>query len=84
MGIQFELLGKIVAVAIYNGIILDLPFPKVLWRRMLTDDRESSLHDLAEIDSEVAKGLQQLLNFDGDVMETFDLTFSLNYESFGV
>ena len=83
LGVYFELLGKIVAVAIYNGVILDLPFPRCLWRRMVTGSEQVSLEDLKEIDPEMAHGLQQLLEFDGDVQETFELTFTHDSEQYG-
>eukprot|EP01043_Picozoa_sp_COSAG02_P045858 COSAG02_NODE_4235_length_5605_cov_100.933527_2_plen_820_part_00 len=83
-GIYFELLGKIVAVAIFNGVILDLPFPSYLWRRMCTGDETVGLDDLREIDADIANGLQQLLDFDGDVQETFELTFTHDTEEYGM
>jgi hypothetical protein len=61
------------------GIILDLPFPKCLWRRMLSDDITATLADLAEIDLEVANGLKTMLAFEGDVESTFCLTFTHDY-----
>jgi hypothetical protein len=84
LGIYFELLGKIVAVAIFNGVILDLPFPSYLWRRMCTGDEGVDLEDMREIDADIASGLQQLLDFDGDVQETFELTFTHDAEEYGM
>lgn len=84
LGIYFELLGKITAVAIFNGVILDLPFPSYLWRRMCTGNETVTLDDMREIDAEIANGLQQLLDFDGDVRETFELTFTHDTEEYGV
>ena len=84
LGIFFELLGKIVAVAIFNGVILDLPFPSYLWRRMVTGDDKVDLNDMREIDADIANGLQQLLDFDGDVQETFELTFTHDTEEYGM
>eukprot|EP01043_Picozoa_sp_COSAG02_P054824 COSAG02_NODE_6269_length_3693_cov_9.040345_1_plen_859_part_00 len=83
-GIYFELLGKIVAVAIFNGVILDLPFPSYLWRRMCTGDESVGLDDMREIDADIANGLQQLLDFDGDVQEMFELTFTHDTEEYGM
>jgi len=84
LGLYFELLGKIVAVAIFNGVILDLPFPCCLWRRMCTGDEAVTLDDMREIDADIANGLQQLLEFDGDVQETFELTFTHDTEEYGM
>ena len=65
--------AQIVAVAIYNGVILDLPFPKVLWRKMMhvkseeAEDCAISLNDLEDVDPAITSGLRQMLEFDGDV-----------------
>ena len=52
-------------MAIYNGVVLDVHFPSIVYKLLLGE--RALLSDLAEIDAELHRGLQQLLNFDGDV-----------------
>jgi hypothetical protein len=79
--IQFQLVGTIIGLAIYNGVILDVRFPLVLYKKLI--GHKLTLEDLNDIRPTVAKNLQALLAFDGDVEETFGLTFSVSYEYFG-
>ncbi|KAG0377616.1 putative E3 ubiquitin-protein ligase HTD2, partial [Mortierella sp. AD032] len=46
-------------------------------------DEQWDLDDLMEIDPTLAKGLRQLETFEGDVLEAYDRTFQIEYESFG-
>lgn len=44
----------------------------------------TTLEDLKEVDPELARGLQQLLEYDGeDYEELFDRTFAVEYEVYG-
>jgi ubiquitin-protein ligase E3 A len=44
---------------------------------------KSTLADLADLQPDLAKGLQSLLDFDGDVQAAFGFTFQISYEVFG-
>lgn len=46
---EFYLLGTVLGLAIYNGIILDLHFPQVVYKKLC--DRPLELSDLSELDS---------------------------------
>ena len=85
-GIYFELVGKMIAVAIYNGIILDVKFPNYLWKRLATPAGAPpppvTLADLADVDPGTHKGLQTLLDYSGDVAD-FALVFAVDVEVFG-
>ena len=65
--VHFNLIGKIIAMAIYNGVILDLHFPSVVYKRLVGE--QYTLADVASVDEELERGLRQLLTFDGDVEE---------------
>ena len=78
---EFELVGLLVGVAIYNSVILDLRLPRVVYRKLKR--LPSSLSDLVDLQPELARGLQQLLDFDGDVQATFGACFQISYEVFG-
>ncbi|KAH7048105.1 hypothetical protein BKA57DRAFT_464140 [Linnemannia elongata] len=90
---EYNMVGRLIGLAIYNGIILDIHFPLALYKKLALAaesqgdpsrlDEQWDLDDLMEIDPTLAKGLRQLEAFEGDVLEAYDRTFQVEYESFG-
>lgn len=90
---EYNMVGRLIGLAIYNGIILDIHFPLALYKKLALAaesqgdpsrlDEQWDLDDLMEIDPTLAKGLRQLETFEGDVLEAYDRTFQVEYESFG-
>ncbi|KAH9524841.1 putative E3 ubiquitin-protein ligase HTD2 [Bulinus truncatus] len=87
---EFNLVGVLMGLAVYNSINLDIRFPSVCYRKLLSpavvpfnNPRavvgvcNVTLHDLKGVKPEVTKGLQDLLDYDGDVEEIFCLTFEV-------
>lgn len=79
---EFELLGKVLGLAVYNGIILDLHFPTVTYKKLMGN--EIDMDDLVQIYPDIAKGLQHILNFDEEkekakVADVFGLTFQITF-----
>lgn len=79
--IKFELVGIILGLAIYNGVILDLTFPRAMYKKLL--GVEPTLSDLEDLSPQLAKGLKELLKFNGDVEATFCRNFQVSYDAFG-
>ncbi|XP_071955318.1 probable E3 ubiquitin-protein ligase HECTD2 [Antedon mediterranea] len=77
---EFELVGIILGLAIYNGIILDVHFPNLIYKKL--HGVKLSLEDLKEVQPTLAKSLQELLEFDGDVEEVFCQTFQISINCF--
>jgi len=72
----------LLGLAIYNSIILDVHFPRVLYSKLLAI--RHTLQDLAFVDPGLAQGFQKLLDYKGDdVEEVFDSNFQISYEEFG-
>ena len=94
---QFFLVGVLLGLAIYNSTILDVAFPPFVFKKMLasapsTGDKLFStprighgytLEDLAEFRPALARGLRQLLEFDGDVDSTFCRDFVAEMDRYG-
>ena len=94
---QFFLVGVLLGLAIYNSTILDVAFPPFVFKKMLasapaTGDKLSSmprvghgytLEDLAEFRPALARGLRQLLEFEGDVETTFCRDFVAEMDRYG-
>lgn len=72
---EFELVGVLLGLAIYNGIILDVHFPLVIYKKL--QDEKLDLQDLMSVQPSLAKSLMQLIEFDGDVEDTFCYTFQV-------
>ncbi|KAJ5077046.1 e3 ubiquitin-protein ligase hectd2-related [Anaeramoeba ignava] len=78
---EFFLIGAILGLAIYNQVILDVHFPPVVYKKLL--DKKPTLEDLKIANPDLGRGLQTLLDFDGDIKEVYDRNFQIEYESFG-
>ena len=73
--VLFELVGTLLGIAIYNGIILDLHFPPVVYKKL--EGYKTDLKDLNDVEPSLARSLQSLLDYDGDVERTFCYTFQV-------
>ncbi|KAI9802496.1 MAG: hypothetical protein M1825_002881 [Sarcosagium campestre] len=94
---QFFLVGVLLGLAIYNSTILDIPLPPFAFKKLLAAapsattpvisasrlSTRSTLEDLAEFRPVLAQGLQQLLDYDGDVEETFCRDFVAEVDRYG-
>lgn len=78
---EFKLVGRLIGLAIYNSVILDLHFPLALYKKLL--NHPVTLKDLEELDMPLAQGLKGLLQFEGDVESVYSWTFQIEYEVFG-
>lgn len=77
---EFELVGILLGLAIYNGIILDVRFPLVIYKKL--QGEKLDLQDLMSVQPSLAKSLMELLEFDGDVEDTFCYTFQVSCNSY--
>ncbi|KAI1780519.1 hypothetical protein F4818DRAFT_395998 [Hypoxylon cercidicola] len=94
---QYFLIGVVLGLAIYNSTILDVALPPFAFRKLLASappvtagapahsrpTMNYTLDDLAEFRPALARGLRQLLDFEGDVQATFCLDFVIDVEKYG-
>jgi E3 ubiquitin-protein ligase HECTD2 len=94
---QYQLVGAVLGLAIYNFTILDVPFPPFLFRKlaasappsMLTAtafDRPAwrpELADLAQLDPTLARSLQAVLDYAGNVSEDIGAVFRVDTLQYG-
>ncbi|KAL2644003.1 hypothetical protein R1flu_011590 [Riccia fluitans] len=78
MDTEYELVGILLGLAIYNGHILELHFPSVIYKKLL--NKSPTFEDLAEVNPTLAKGLEQLLHFTGDVEAVFLRSFQVTVQ----
>ncbi|XP_061194603.1 probable E3 ubiquitin-protein ligase HECTD2 isoform X2 [Saccostrea echinata] len=94
---EFNLVGVLMGLAVYNSIILDIHFPPCCFKKLLSPAvvpynnpqamvgvSTMSLEDLKTVQADVAYGLQDLLDYDGDVEEDFGLSFQVSVTEFGL
>ncbi|CAH0605431.1 unnamed protein product [Chrysodeixis includens] len=80
--VMYYLIGAIYGLAIYNSIIIYVPFPLVLYKKLL--EEAVMLDDLSDLYPTLANSLKSLLEYpDEDVEEVFSLCFAVNTEVFG-
>ena len=84
-------------LAIYNSTILDIAFPPFVFKKLLASTPITtnvttsnprlthgySLEDLAELHPALARGLRQLLEYEGNVQETFCRDFVIEEDRYG-
>lgn len=78
---QYYLVGIVIGLAIYNSTILDIHLPLACYKKLL--NIPVGLEDLKIFRPALARGLEQLLTFEGDVESTFCRDFVGEYEAFG-
>mmetsp|Transcript_16299 Transcript_16299/g.41318 ORF Transcript_16299/g.41318 Transcript_16299/m.41318 type:complete len:983 (+) Transcript_16299:44-2992(+) len=81
---KFKLMGWLFGLAIFNSVIIELKFPTTLFKLLSgLHPSKLTLDDLSDVHPQVAKGLRELLEFEGDVENTFSLDFQVTREVFG-
>ncbi|KAF8925867.1 hypothetical protein BGZ52_006373, partial [Haplosporangium bisporale] len=80
--IEYELVGILVGLALYNGVILGVRFPSVVYRKLL--GWEVGLDAFIESFPDLGNGLEQMLTWsDGDVYDIFLRSYEISYEHLG-
>ncbi|CAL8078252.1 unnamed protein product [Orchesella dallaii] len=92
---EYNLIGVLMGLAVYNSIILDLHFPSICYRKLLSPPvvppldsaavgvtRDPTIDDLAEIMPDVAHGLRELLKYEGSVEEDMGLSFQASLQEY--
>lgn len=79
---MFKLIGTLIGLAIYNFTIINLPFPLVMYKKLLKENVE--LSDLEELSPTLANSMKSILEYEGDDFEkVFDLAFEVTRQVFG-
>ena len=77
---QFEFIGKIMAKAIFDGMMLDCYFTRIIYK--LISGTPISYHDMEDYDPVYYNSLKWLLENDFTDQETY-LTYSYNHDNLG-
>uniref|UniRef100_A0A0N4ZYG9 HECT domain-containing protein n=1 Tax=Parastrongyloides trichosuri TaxID=131310 RepID=A0A0N4ZYG9_PARTI len=78
---NFNLCGILCALAIYNQVLVDFPFPLALYKLIL--GKEVCLEDLLQLYPSEGRSMQSILEYDKDDLEdVFGVYFVINFEVF--
>ncbi|XP_022250227.1 probable E3 ubiquitin-protein ligase HECTD2 isoform X2 [Limulus polyphemus] len=93
---EYNLIGVLMGLAVYNSTILDLHFPTACYKKLLSPPVvpkdlghaevglcNFSMDDFAEVMPDVAIGLKELLVYEGNVEEDFCMNFQVSVAEFG-
>lgn len=80
---EYNMVGALMGLAIYNAVLLDVHFPVVLYKKLLGQTPDFS--DLKLAFPELGKGLQALLDYEpaSEVEDIFCRHFDAEFEAFG-
>jgi ubiquitin-protein ligase E3 A len=92
---MYEMVGVMMGLSIYNGVMMNLQFPKVLWKILVMPSEALleamaerhqlfTLDDLEEGWPALGSGLRQLLQWDdGEVEDVFCRDYEISMDVFG-
>ncbi|XP_014290363.1 ubiquitin-protein ligase E3B [Halyomorpha halys] len=81
----FEFVGRMLGKAVYEGIVVDVPFASFFLSQTLGQTQEalySSIDELPSLDKELYRSLTYVKHYKGDVSD-LDLTFSVDHDFMG-
>ncbi|XP_054155444.1 ubiquitin-protein ligase E3B-like [Oppia nitens] len=81
----FEFVGKMLGKAVYEGIVVDVPFASFFLSQVLGQQQSalySSIDELPSLDADLYKSLTYIKHYDGDITQ-LDLTFSIDEDCMG-
>lgn len=79
---DYEAVGRIIAIAFYNNVVLNIPFPRLFFKKLL--GKKPSVEDLQEISSGIATSLRNMRKLSRDEIRTLDLRFVVDHSTNGV
>lgn len=78
---EFELVGLILGLAIYNFNIIDVHLPLATYKKLV--GQKTTIEDLAEFNPLLAKGLKELLTMEGDLEAILCRNFTVETQAYG-
>jgi ubiquitin-protein ligase E3 A len=76
---RYYCIGKILGIALYNNVVLNIPFPSFFFKKLL--NRKTSFNDLKEIDPKLHLSLINLKSLNEEEINELDLTFNITIGS---
>ena len=79
---EYKLIGILIGIAIYNGIIIDIHFPTLIYKKLL--NISLNLNDLNQLYPDLYQGFQTLLSAqsnDINIKDVYCRTFEISYKN---
>ena len=82
--VMFEFVGLILGLSIYNNTLLDIKFPRLLYKKLIEPENKplDCLEEMGEIDPDTQKSLKYILGTK-EPLESMELAFDASVVSFG-
>lgn len=86
---SFDLCGRILALSMYNSVLVDARLPTVLFRALLQPTAEAAagmaftMDDVAEVDPPLARSVASLRHLPAEELESLDLRFEIQRPGLG-
>src|SRR5690606_19628671 len=81
---SYRLLGIILGLGIYNGVLLDIHFPKIVYKKLINYNNVNkikyNLEDIYDYDPLIGKSINDILHYN---IQELCLTFSVDNNYFG-
>ncbi|XP_075898837.1 putative E3 ubiquitin-protein ligase HERC4 [Nelusetta ayraudi] len=74
----FYLFGVLCGLALYNRNVIQLPFPLALFKKLV--DAKPTLDDMKEFQPSVGRSLEEVLNYDDDLVANLYLDFTIKWD----
>ncbi|KKO76000.1 ubiquitin protein ligase e3a [Vairimorpha ceranae] len=74
---KYYCIGKILGIALYNNVVLNIPFPSFFFKKLL--NKKTTFNDLKEIDHSLYLSLSKLKKLSAKEIENLELTFTVIY-----
>ncbi|RKP24490.1 ubiquitin-protein ligase E3A-like protein [Syncephalis pseudoplumigaleata] len=78
---EYQLIGRLIGLAIYNAVMLDVHLPTALYKKLLRYPVQ--LADLKTLDPSMERGLRAMLEMDDEQLGFMEQTYEVEYECFG-
>lgn len=75
---SYYCIGKLLGIALYNNVILNLPFPSFFFKKLL--NKKTTFSDLKEIDLELYNSLNNMKKLNEKEIDDLELTFTISYK----
>ena len=82
---EYRLVGALIGLAVYNNVLLDIHFPKIMYEKLLQKN-DFQLIDILSIDNLLYEGLVKLLEFEPkeEIENVFCRTFEVEWDEYGL
>ncbi|TBU06431.1 HECT domain-containing ubiquitin-transferase [Hamiltosporidium magnivora] len=76
---EYETIGKLIGIALYNDVVLNIPFPSVFFKKLLS--KRTNTSDLQQICPDIFQSLYNLKKCQNEELKELEQTFEIAYST---